>query len=211
VDNQVRVPPAVLTATADVYRRIRRVQVVTIVWMGVEAAISLFAAWGARSPMLLAFGGDSAIELASAVIVFRRFRSPAASEQVEKRASRLAGLLLFALAACVAIASLMTMLGYTAPKPTFLGIAVLIAATVFMPMVAKEKRRLSALTGSTALMADAAESAICGYLSLVGLLGLLVNAIWHVNWADPAAALLVIPLVLREGWEAMRDRPCACD
>jgi hypothetical protein len=80
-------------------------QSVTIAWMSVEAVVSLLAAWRARSPALLAFGGDSAIELFSAVVVLRRFRANAAKEYAEHRASRIAGALLFALAAFVAASS----------------------------------------------------------------------------------------------------------
>lgn len=171
--------------------------------MSIEAAVSLFAAWRARSPALSAFGGDSAIELLSAVVVLWRFRANATQERAERRAARIAGVLLLALAACVAAASVMALLGYSEPKPTLLGIAVLIAAAVFMPLLAREKRRLSAVTGSAALRADAAESALCGYLSLIALLGLVVNTIWHVGWADPVAALAIVPVVIWEGREAM--------
>jgi divalent metal cation (Fe/Co/Zn/Cd) transporter len=73
-----------------------------------------------------------------------------------------------------------------------------------MPWLAKQKRSLAAVTGSTALRADAAESAMCGYLSLIALAGLLLNAIWEVSWADPVAALCLVPFVVREGWEARR-------
>ena len=198
------------TTAPDILRQIRRVQAITIVWMSVEAGISLFAAWRARSPALLTFGGDSAIELASAVVVFWRFRANSPEEQVERRAARTAGVLLFVLAACVVATSAMALGGYGEPRPTLLGIGILIAAAVFMPLLAREKRRLSAQTSSAALRADAAESALCGYLSLIALLGLLINAGWHVRWADPGAALLTIPIILREGWEAVRGRPCAC-
>jgi divalent metal cation (Fe/Co/Zn/Cd) transporter len=192
----------------DTLRRVRRVQAITIAWMTAEAAVSLLAAWRARSPALLAFGGDSAIELASAVVVFWRFRANAASEQAEQRASQIAGALLFALAASVVAISVMAFLGYSEARSSLLGIAILIAAALFMPLLAREKRRLSGLTGSAALRADAAESAVCGYLSLIALLGLLVNAVLHPSWADPVAALVIVPLILREGWEAMRGEPC---
>ena len=178
--------------------------------MSVEALVSLFAAWRARSPALLAFGGGSAIELLSAVVVLWRFRASDAHEDVEKRAARVAGALLFALAAFVAITSVASLLGYSEPKPTFLGIAILIAAAAVMPWLAKEKRRLSGATGSATLRADAAQSALCAYLSLIALAGLAINAIWHAKWADPVAALLIIPLVLREGWESIRGKPCDC-
>jgi divalent metal cation (Fe/Co/Zn/Cd) transporter len=194
----------------DTFRRIQRIQTLTIVWMTVEAAVSLTAAWMARSPALLAFGGDSAIELLSAIVVLWRFRAHADQEQSEKRAARIAAVLLFILAAYVAVASARTLLGYSEPKTTYVGIAVLVAAAAIMPWLAKEKRKLSAITGSAALRADAAESALCAYLALVALIGLGINAIWHIWWADPIAALVIVPLILREGWEAMRGKACGC-
>jgi divalent metal cation (Fe/Co/Zn/Cd) transporter len=197
-------------ASPDAIRRIQRVQIVTIVWMSVEAAVSLFAAWRARSPALLAFGGDSAIELFSAVVVLWRFRATAAHEDEEKRAARVAGALLFALAAYVAITTVASLLGYSEPKPSFLGIAVLVAAATIMPWLAKEKRRLSGATGSAALRADAAQSALCAYLSFIALAGLAINAIWRVKWADPIAAFAILPLIVWEGREAMREKACGC-
>jgi divalent metal cation (Fe/Co/Zn/Cd) transporter len=197
-------------ATPDAIRRIQRVQTVTISWMSVEAVVSLFAAWRAGSPALLAFGGDSAIELFSAVVVLWRFRASATHEDEERRAARVAGALLFTLAGFVAVTAVASLLGYSEPKPTFLGIAILVAAAVIMPWLAKEKRRLSGATGSAALRADAAQSALCAYLALVALVGLAVNAIWHVKWADPVAALVVLPLIVWEGREAMRGKACDC-
>lgn len=192
----------------DTLRRVQRIQTITICWMIVEAAVSLAAAWTARSPALLAFGGDSAIELLSAIVVLWRFRVHGAQEQSESLTARIAAVLLFMLAAYVAAVSVMTLLGHSEARTTYLGIAILIAAAAIMPWLAKEKRRLSAITGSAALRADAAESALCAYLSLVALVGLGINAIWHVRWADPIAALVIVPLILWEGWEAMRGKAC---
>jgi len=178
--------------------------------MSVEAVVSLFAAWRARSPALLAFGGDSAIELLSAVVVLWRFRAHDAHEHVERRAARVAGALLFTLAAYVVMASVMTLLGHSEPRPTYLGMAILVAAVAIMPWLAREKRRLSAATGSAALRADAAESALCAYLSVIALAGLALNAIWQVAWADPIAALAVMPLIIWEGRQAIRGTACGC-
>jgi divalent metal cation (Fe/Co/Zn/Cd) transporter len=114
------------------------------------------------------------------------------------------------LAACVVATSAMTLRGYNEPKPTFLGIAILVAASVVMPWLAKEKRRLSGATGSAAMRADAAQSALCAYLSLIALAGLAINAIWHVRWADPLAALAILALIVWEGREAMRGKTCDC-
>src|SRR5437870_4623828 len=181
--------------TQDTIRRIHRIQAITIIWMSVECAVSLWAAWMARSPALLAFGGDSVIELLSAVVVLWRFRVHATQEGVERRAARIAGAFLFALAAYVLVISAMTLL---------------VAAAAIMPLLAKEKRKLSADTGSAALRADAAESALCAYLSLIALAGLALNAIWHVAWADPVAALALTPLIVREARGAIRGKACGC-
>jgi hypothetical protein len=109
------------SASPDAIRGIQRIQTVTIAWISVEAAVSLFAAWRAHSPAPLAFGGDSAIELFSALVVLWRFRASDAHEDVKKRAARVAGASLFALAAYVAITSVTSLLGYSEPNQRFWG------------------------------------------------------------------------------------------
>ena len=195
--------------TQDTAGLIQRIQTATILWMTVEASVSLSAAWTAHSPALLAFGGDSAIELLSAIVVLWRFRS-SAQERSEKQVTRIAAGLLFILAAYVTVISAMTLMGHRKARTTYLGIAILVGAAAIMPWLAKEKRRLSAVTGSAALRADAAESALCAYLSVIALIGLGINAIWHIRWADPLAALVIVPLILWEGREAMRGKACGC-
>jgi divalent metal cation (Fe/Co/Zn/Cd) transporter len=177
--------------------------------MTLEAALSLSAAWSAHSPALGAFGGDSVIELLSAAIVLWRFRAQP-REGSERLTSRVAGMLLFGLAACVVAASTLSLLGYNQPKSSFLGVAVLLAAAVIMPWLAREKRHLSAITNSAALRADAAESAVCAYLAVIALVGLAVEAIWKLRWADPVAALIITPLIVHEGREALQGRACGC-
>ncbi|MGH9496000.1 MAG: cation diffusion facilitator family transporter [Candidatus Sulfotelmatobacter sp.] len=191
-------------------RRIYRIQAITIAWMSIEAAISLTSAWKAKSPALLAFGGDSAIELLSATAVLWRFRVSVEPKKAETRAARIEGVLLFVLAAYVAVVSILTLLGHAEPKPTFLGMGILIAAVLFMPWLSNEKRRLSAVLNSAALRADAAESALCAYLSAVALMGVGINTVWHIRWADPVAALLVSPLIMWEGQKALRGKSCEC-
>jgi len=191
-------------------RRIIRIQALTLIWMSVEATVSLGAAWVARSPALLGFGGDSVVELLSAAVVLWRFNSHSRGDHAERRAARIAGGLLFVLAAFVALASGLTLLGHVEARPSPIGIVVLIIAAVVMPWLAKQKRQLSTSTASAALRADAGESAVCGYLALIALAGLAVNAIWGVKWADPVAALALLPLIVHEGWEAMKGEPC-CD
>jgi divalent metal cation (Fe/Co/Zn/Cd) transporter len=196
--------------TDPTLRRIHQIQAITIVWMIVEACVSLWAAWMARSPALLAFGGDSAIELLSAGVVLWRFREQSQPEQVERQAARIAGALLFAVAVCVAVVSAVSLLGYHEPQPTYLGLLVLAGAAAIMPWLARQKRQLSVMTNSAALRADAAESALCAYLSWIALVGIGLNAVWHVGWADAAAAVIIVPLIVREGLQSMRGRPCDC-
>jgi len=202
---------SVLAVPADAtLQRVRQIQTITIAWMSVEAVVSLSAAWMAHSPALLAFGGDSAIELLSAAVVYWRFRSKRSDERTEKLAASITGSLLFALAAYVALVAALALLGHREVMPSYLGIVILIVAAIAMPVLARKKRQLSALTASAALRADAAESALCGYLSIIALAGLVANAFWGVTWADPIAALCLIPLVVREGWQALKGRPCEC-
>jgi divalent metal cation (Fe/Co/Zn/Cd) transporter len=111
----------------DTLRCIQRIQALTIVWMTVEASVSLSAARMARSPALLAFGGDSAIELFSAVAVLWRFRA-SAQERSEKHVARIAAAVLFILAAYVTVISAMTLMGHREARTTYLGIAILVGA-----------------------------------------------------------------------------------
>jgi divalent metal cation (Fe/Co/Zn/Cd) transporter len=194
----------------DVQRRIRSVQIITIVWMIVEAAASLFAAWRAHSPALLAFGGDSAVELLSAAIVLWSFGPRVAQVHTSRNVARAVGGLLFALAACVIAVSSVTLLGHAEPKPTLLGITILIAAALIMPVLAKEKRRLSAASASAALRADAVQSGTCAYLAAIALGGLAANTAWHVSWVDPVAALAIVPFLVLEGRKALRGKHCGC-
>jgi hypothetical protein len=160
----VSAPPK--TFPLETTRRIIRIQTIKLVWMSVEAVVSLGAAWKARSPALLGFGGGGTVELLSAAVVLWRFYSPSRGDHAEQRAARIAGGLLFVLAAFVAIASVLMLLGHIHARPSTIGIVLLILAAVVMPWLAMQKRQLSAVTASAALRADAAESTVCGYLAL---------------------------------------------
>jgi divalent metal cation (Fe/Co/Zn/Cd) transporter len=189
-----------------VARRILRLQVFTIFWMTLEAAISLGSAWHSHSPALFAFGGDSLVELLSAAVVFWRFRFAFD----EARAARIAGGLLFALAGLVVLASVLNFVGYRKAQRSLAGVGILLAAAVVMPWLGSRKRNLAAATSSAALKADAAESSLYGYMAWIALCGLAVNAIWHKSLADPVAALALIPLMLREGWRAVHASRLGC-
>jgi len=201
---------AATPVASHLLRLVVRLQALTIVWMVIEAAVALGAAWRARSPALVGFGGDSAVELFSAIIVLWRFRSQSDSALAEKLAARIAGSLLFVVAALVVVGSGVSLLGYREPQPSFVGIILLIVAAVGMPWLARQKRELATQVGSAALRADATESALCGYLSLIALAGLLANTLFHATWADPIAALALVPFIVREGWQAVRTSRLVC-
>jgi divalent metal cation (Fe/Co/Zn/Cd) transporter len=185
---------------------VRRLQLLTIGWMVVELSISLYAGIRACSTALTAFGADSAIELVSAVVVLRRFTlGPAA----ERRAARISGALLYLLAAYILFTSAVSIFSKQfQPKPTLLGIVLLAAAAIIMPLLGNAKKKLAKQTGSRALNADAAQSNICAYMSWIALAGLVVNFLFHLPWADSLAALLLLPIVLKEAGEARKGEVC---
>lgn len=186
------------SASPDLLRRAARLQVLTVAWMSLEALAALAAGWVAQSPALLGFGGDSVIELFSAIVVLWRFRAHQDAAQAEKLAARVAGGLLFLLAAFVLATSALSLLGYGKPQPSSIGIVLLVFAGAGMPWLAKQKRKLASQLSSASLRADSAESALCGYLSLIALAGLLANAFLHTPWADPVAALALVPFIVKE-------------
>jgi divalent metal cation (Fe/Co/Zn/Cd) transporter len=117
-----------------------------------------------------------------AAVVFWRFYSPSHREHAEEQAGRIAGSLLFVLAAFVVTASVLALSGQVEAQPSPVGIVVLVLAAPIMPWLAAQKRQLSTATASAALRADAAASAVCCYLALIALAGLVVNAVWKVSW-----------------------------
>ena len=189
-------------------QQIVSLQLIMILWMCAEVAIAIFAALDTHSVALLGFGADSGIELVSALVVLLRFTK--ISQINEKRAARITGLLLFALAAFILGSSIVAFTNPRfRPQPSYLGIALLIAAAIFMPWLSNQKRTLAAKTSSGALKADAVQSSMCGYLAWIALGGLVVNAIFKVSWADPSAALLLLPIIVRDGWEAIQGKTCS--
>lgn len=199
-------PPT--TVEAGQIAAIRRIQFVTIFWMTGEVIVSALIAARAHSIALLAFGGDSAIELLSALVVIMRFGG---SRLTERRAARITALLLFGLAAFIVCASVLSLLKvWSPPEPTYFGIVFLLATATVMPALASRKRQLSRQTGSSALAADAAQSSICAWLAWIALAGLALNAIFGISGADPLAALAITPIVLKEGVDAWNQKACHC-
>ena len=177
-------------------------------WMLVECGVALYAAAAAHSPALLAFGSDSLIELASASVVLLQFVS--AARLSERFAARAAAVLLYLLAAAIAGIALASLIRGHRPETSFTGIGITIAALIAMPVLATLKRREARRSGNAALAADAVQSATCAYLALTTLVGISMNAVWHIPWVDPAAALLAVPMLVREGTSAWRGAVCCC-
>jgi divalent metal cation (Fe/Co/Zn/Cd) transporter len=181
-------------------------QGITIGWMLVECAISLFAAARSHSVALFAFGSDSLVELLSATVVLLQFAPRFSLSKAS--AERAAAILLFLLAASV---TFIAALNWNAPKETsYLGIAITAIALIAMPMLAMLKRRQAAILNNRALAADATQSATCAYLAGVTLVGLGAYAIWHIAWIDTVAALAAVPILIMEGRSTWRGEGCGC-
>ncbi len=183
-------------------------QGVTLAWMLVEFGVSAYAAVTAHSPAMLAFGSDSLVELLSATVVLLQW-IPSMSIS-ERRASRIAGVLLFVLAFMVAAVALVSLALRLRPATSYAGIAITVAALIAMPVLAFVKRREARRAKNAALAADAAQSATCAYLALIALAGLVINTAFHVAWFDSVAALVAVPILVREGRSAWQGHACGC-
>ena len=189
-------------------RRILLIQAFTLAWMLVECAVALWAAARAHSPVLLAFGFDSLIELLSAALVV--YAVAPRLRLSHRRIDFAAGFLLFALAAAVAVSSGLALAGRLQPEVSVPGILITAAALCVMPLLAWQKRKLARSTGNIALAADAVQSATCAYLALAALAGLALNAAFHLASADAIAALAATPILIVEGRRALRGQSCGC-
>ena len=188
-----------------------RLEIITLIWMVIEAVAAIGAGIAAGSLLLFAFGIDSGIELASAIVVFRRFRFELSeklsgdlrgADDVERKTARIAGYLLLLLSVYVLAQALFGLLTRHAAETSPVGIAVAIIAALGMPVLAKAKLRLADKIGSRALRADAMETLTCGYLSWILLVCLALNALAHWWWIDSVASLAILPLLVREAREA---------
>ncbi len=183
-------------------------QGITLAWMLVECGVSLYAAKTAHSPALLAFGSDSLVELFSATVVLMQYlpRFPLSP----RYAHRAAGALLGVLAIGITATSCISLALHLEPAASRIGIGITLAALVAMPILATLKRREARKTGNAALGADAVQSATCAYLALITLAGLAANAAFHSGWFDSLAALMAVPILLKESREAWRGHTCGC-
>ena len=195
---------------AAIMARGRKLEYLTLAWNGFEAAVALASGIVAGSVALVGFGLDSIIEMASASILLWRLRSDNAAlrERDEQRAHRLAGACLLALAAYIGIESLRALWLRSVPERSIPGIAIAVAAVVVMPLLGRAKRRVAQELGSRALHSDSRQADFCAYLSAILLVGLVLNWLWGWWWADAASALIMVPIIAREGVQGLRGKGC---
>jgi divalent metal cation (Fe/Co/Zn/Cd) transporter len=187
-----------------------RLVVATMAYNGLEAAVALWSGFRSGSIALVGFGFDSVIELAAAGALLWRLQVEArgaSHEQVEateQRVLRFIGVTFLALAVYVSAEAVLSLWQRERPDESSIGIALAIASLVVMPLVAWGKFRAAHALRSESLRAEAKETLACSYLSLTLLVGLVANAVAGWWWADPAAALLMVPWLVAEGAEGVR-------
>ena len=202
-------------ARLELVRRAFRLEYATIAWMTVEAVVAIVAGAAAGSLSLSAFGLDSLIELASAGVLVWRLSAElrhgrSAGERAERAASRAAGGLLLALAACVVLGAAWKLWSRTGAAFSWPGLAVAVLAMPVMTVLARRKLALAAALGSRAMRADAVESITCGWLSLVVVVGLAAQAATGAWWVDAVTSLGIVWFLVREGREAWRGDDACC-
>jgi divalent metal cation (Fe/Co/Zn/Cd) transporter len=191
----------------------RRLEYLTILWNSIEAVVAVVSGLLAGSVALIGFGLDSVIETLSASVLLWRLRrdhDAADRERAERIARRLVGVCFLLLAAYVAVDSLRCLWKRTQPEESLPGILIAVASLIAMPLLARAKRRVAAELNSRALHSDSRQADFCVYLSVILLGGLLLNALLRWWWADPVAALVMVPIITREGVQGLRGEECEC-
>jgi divalent metal cation (Fe/Co/Zn/Cd) transporter len=191
-----------------------RLNYITIAYNTLEALVSLAAGLVAGSVALIGFGVDSAIEVTASIAAQWRLRSdldPERRERVERATYRVIGGSFLVLAAYITVESVTTLWQREAPEPSIVGLIILVMSVLVMPILAGAKRRVAHLLASRALEADAMQTSICAYLSVIALVGVALNTFLGWWWADPLAALAMVPIILREGLEGIRGEPACTD
>ena len=204
-------PLAPGTSRESLLRRALRLDVFLIIYNLLEAGASVAFGILAGSIALLGFGLDSVIEVVAASIMIWRLRLERRGlpfEKAEHRAHFLIGLTFFALAAYIAYETVERLIAGESPDVSIPGIVIASLSLLIMPGLGLAKLRISRKLESRALRADAMETLVCSDLSLALLLGLTLNALAGWWWAVPVAALAMIPLMLKEGWEGVRGEGC---
>ena len=198
---------------ASLVKRGRRLEYFTIVYNSLEGLIALGAGLMAGSIALVGFGFDSLIEVTSGTVLLWRLHMDADEsrrERVEAVTQRIVGACFLLLAAYVCYDSIKALIWLEHPRESIPGIVLAIASVIVMPLLVRAKRKVARGIESGALMADSKQTELCTYLSAILLAGLLLNALVGWWWADPVAALVMVPIIVKEGIEGLRGETC-CD
>ena len=194
----------------ELVRRGIRLSYATIGYNSFEAIVSLIAGLFAGSVALVGFGIDSLVEVSASGVAQWRLRSDlheARRAQVEAITHRIVGLCFLALAAYVVVDSGKTLWFRERPDRTIAGIVILSMSIVVMPLLARAKLKVASAMQSGALRAEARQTSLCAYLSIIALSGVLLNATLGWWWADPVAALCMVPIIMSEGIDGLRAKP----
>jgi len=208
--------PVVITEPsnrADLVRRGRHLEYFTIGYNSLEGLIAILAGLFAGSIALVGFGFDSLIEVTSGVALLWRLRADVDEvrrERVEAIALRIVGACFVVLAIYVSYDSIKSLIRREAAEESLVGIVLATVSLIVMPLLVRAKRKVARGIKSYALMADSKQTELCTYLSAILLGGLLLNALLGWWWADPVAALIMVPIIVKEGIEALRGETC-CD
>jgi divalent metal cation (Fe/Co/Zn/Cd) transporter len=189
----------------------KRLEYFTIGWNSLEGLIAVTAGAVAGSISLVGFGIDSFIEVTSGSALLWRMSMDAdvhRREQTERRSLRIVGVCFLGLAAYVAYEAIRTLILREAPAHSPTGIALACVSLVVMPLLSRAKRRVGRAMCSAAMQADARQTEFCTYLSAILLGGLLMNMLWGLWWADPIAALVMVPIIAKEGIDGLSGDTC---
>ena len=206
-------PTIAATQRADLVRRGRWLEYFTIGYNSLEGLIAIGAGLIAGSIALVGFGFDSLIEVTSGSILLWRLQADvdeARRERIEAISLRLVGVCFVVLAIYVTYDSVKSLIRREVPEESVVGIILASVSLVIMPLLVRAKRKVARSINSGALMADSKQTELCTYLSAILLGGLLLNALLGWWWADPVAALVMVPIIVKEGIEALRGESC-CD
>ena len=201
------------TERASFVRRGRWLEYFTIGYNSLEGLIAVAAGLIAGSIALVGFGFDSLIEVTSGVALLWRLHADVDEtrrERVEAISLRIVGVCFVVLALYVSYDSIKSLIRREAPEESVIGIVLAAVSLIVMPLLVRAKRKVARGIKSNALMADSKQTELCTYLSAILLGGLLLNALLGWWWADPLAALIMVPIIVKEGIEALRGETC-CD
>jgi divalent metal cation (Fe/Co/Zn/Cd) transporter len=212
IESGVVAPQPVTISSPEFLRAVRRVKLlswVSLVWMGAEGTIAILAGTLAGSIALVGFGIDSAIEgFASAIIVWRFTGMRVHSHAAEQRAQKLVAIQFFLLAPYIAAEAIHKLISADHPQTSWLGMALTASSVIGMPLLGAAKIRLAHQLGSAATKGEGNQNLLCAYLAAAVLAGLAANALFGLWWLDPAAALVIAAVAIREGLETWRGEGC---